>query len=215
VLLRIQQFCDATASGCSSSLKGFELLWLLYGERESTRLLWNVGRPLHNGTLSQARIPTVPVTLTSQGLKCADYEQSICQNGTVINEQCTYEFELGNQSCTDATRFRMPTRAVHCTYKYVQLGHQLPFCRKVGDFMNFQWTSSVAKNVMHWRIRTFLDVSAALLYTVHCNQANALISWKFWLYLRVCSTWSVVLTSTLKKNLYYVYETQTAGENRR
>ena len=33
----------------------------------------------------------------------------------VINEQCTYKFELGNQSRTDATRFRMLTRAVHCT----------------------------------------------------------------------------------------------------
>jgi len=28
---------------------------------------------------------------------------------------------------------------------------------------------------MHWRIRIFLDVSAALLYIVRCNQANALI----------------------------------------
>ena len=35
--------------------------------------------------------------------------------------------------------------------------------------------SPVANSVMHWRIGTFLDVSAALLYTVDCNQANALI----------------------------------------
>jgi len=94
---------------------------------------------------------------------------------TVTNEQCTYEFELGNRSCTDATSFWMLTRAVHCTYKYVQLRHWFPFCRKVAEFMNFQWTSSVANRVIHWRIRTFLDVSAALLYIVHCNQANALI----------------------------------------
>jgi len=29
----------------------------------------------------------------------------------VINEQCSYKFELGNQSCTDATRFRMLTKS--------------------------------------------------------------------------------------------------------
>jgi hypothetical protein len=33
----------------------------------------------------------------------------------------------------------------------------------------------MANSVMHWRIRTFLDMSAALLYIGHCNQANALI----------------------------------------
>ena len=104
----------------------------------------------------------------------------------VINEQCTYEFELGNQSRTDATRLRMLTWAVHCTYKYVQLRHWFPFCRKVAEFMNFQWTSSTANSVMHWRIHTFLDVSAALLYTVHCNQANALILVES-LVIRVCS----------------------------
>ena len=42
---------------------------------------------------------------------------------SVINEQCFYKFELGNQSRTDTTRFRMLTRAVHCTYKYVQHRH--------------------------------------------------------------------------------------------
>ena len=78
--------------------------------------------------------------------------------------------------------------------------------------MNFERTSSVANSLMHWRIRTFLDVSAALLYTVHCNQANALILVEILLYLRVCSMWSIVLTSTLKNNLYDVYETQTAAE---
>jgi len=95
-------------------------------------------------------------------------------NYSVINEQYTYKFELGNQSRTDATSFRVLTRAVHCTYKYVQLRYLFPFCRKVAEFMNFQWTSSMANSVMHWKIRTFLDVSAALLYIVHCNQANAL-----------------------------------------
>jgi len=69
----------------------------------------------------------------------------------------------------------MLTTAVHCTYRYVQLRHWFPFCHKVAEFMNFQSTSSVANSVMHWWIRTFLDVSAALLYTVHYNQANALI----------------------------------------
>jgi len=40
---------------------------------------------------------------------------------SVINEQYGYKFELGNQSRTDATRFRMLTKEVHCTYKYMQL----------------------------------------------------------------------------------------------
>jgi len=82
---------------------------------------------------------------------------------------------LGNQLCTDATSLRMLTTAGHCTYKYVQLRHWFPFCRKVAEFMNFQWISSMANSVMQWQIRTFLDVSAALLYTAHSNQANALI----------------------------------------
>jgi len=69
----------------------------------------------------------------------------------------------------------MLTTAVHCTYKYVHLRHWFPFCHKLAEFMNFQWTSSMANSVIHWRIRTFLGVSGALLYTVHCNQANALI----------------------------------------
>jgi len=43
------------------------------------------------------------------------------------------------------------------------------FCRKVADFMNSERTSPVANSVMHWRIFTYLDVSAALLYTIHCN----------------------------------------------
>jgi len=93
---------------------------------------------------------------------------------SVINEQCFYKFELGNQSRTDTTRFRMLTRAVHCTYKYVQHRHWFPFAVKLRSL----WTFSelpVANSVMHWRIRTFLDVSAALLYIVHCNQANVLI----------------------------------------
>jgi hypothetical protein len=47
--------------------------------------------------------------------------------GTVINEQCTYKFELGNQSRTDATRFRMliTTSALHlqicATQKFISL----------------------------------------------------------------------------------------------
>jgi len=94
---------------------------------------------------------------------------------TVINEQCIYECELGNQSCTDETRLRMLTTAMQRTYKYVQLRHRFPFCRNVAEVMNFQWTSSMANSVMHWRIHTFLDVSAALLYIVHWNYANALI----------------------------------------
>jgi len=62
-----------------------------------------------------------------------------------------------------------------CTYKYMQLRHWFPFCHKLAEFMNFQWISSMANSVMHWRICTFLDASAALLYTVHWNQANTLI----------------------------------------
>jgi len=69
----------------------------------------------------------------------------------------------------------MLTAAVHCTYRYVQLTHWFRFCLKLAEFMNFQWTSAVPNSVMHWRICTFLDVSAALLYIVHWNQANALI----------------------------------------
>jgi len=41
----------------------------------------------------------------------------------VVNEQCTYKFELGNQPRTDTTSFQMLTRAVYYTYKYVQLRH--------------------------------------------------------------------------------------------
>jgi len=39
----------------------------------------------------------------------------------VINEQCTYGFELENQSRKNAQIFWMLTSAVHCTYRYVQL----------------------------------------------------------------------------------------------
>jgi len=60
----------------------------------------------------------------------------------VINEQGTFRFELGNQSRTDATSYRMLTTAVHCTYRYVQLRRWFPFCRKVAEFMNSQLTSS-------------------------------------------------------------------------
>ena len=80
------------------------------------------------------------------------------------------------------------------------------------SFMNSERTSSVANGVIHWRICTFLDMSAALLYIVHCNQANSLILVEILLYLRVCSTWSIVLTSMPRKNLYYVYKTQTSAE---
>ena len=31
---------------------------------------------------------------------------------SVINEQCTYEFEMGNQSCTEETSLRMLTTAL-------------------------------------------------------------------------------------------------------
>jgi len=84
----------------------------------------------------------------------------------VINEQCTYRSMFGSQSHTDATVLRMLTRAVHCTYKYVQLRHWFPFCRKVAEFMNFERTSSVANSVMHWRIRTFFRcVSGPTIYS--------------------------------------------------
>jgi len=105
-----------------------------------------------------------------------------------------------------------------------------PFAVKVADFMNFERTSSVANSVMYWRIRTFLVVPAALLYTVHCNQANGVMHWRIRTFLvvpaallytvhcnqenaiilveilviRVCSTWSFILTSTVKRNLYCV-----------
>ena len=62
------------------------------------------------------------------------------------------------------------------TYKYVQARHRLPVCRKVADVMNFEQTSSVANSGTYLKICTFLDVSAALLYIVHCNQESALIS---------------------------------------
>jgi len=68
---------------------------------------------------------------------------------SVINEQFTYEFELGNQSRTDAKRLQMLTSALHCTYKCVQLRHRFPFRRKVVEFINSERTSSVANSVMH------------------------------------------------------------------
>jgi hypothetical protein len=94
--------------------------------------------------------------------------------GILINEQCTYRFELGNRSRTEATRFRLLTTAVHCTFKYVQLRHWFLFALSSGVY-ELSVNLPMANSVMHWRIRTFLDVSAALLYIGHCNQANALI----------------------------------------
>ena len=60
---------------------------------------------------------------------------------------------------------------------------------------------------MHCRIRTFLDVSAALLYIVHCNWANGLILVEIFVVLVCLLNVKIVLTFVLKKTLNCVYGT--------
>jgi len=62
------------------------------------------------------------------------------------------------------------------SYKNVQARHRLPVCRKVADVVNFEQASFVANSGIHWKLCTFLYLSASLLYIVHCNQESALIS---------------------------------------
>jgi len=80
----------------------------------------------------------------------------------IIRAQMRQDFESWQEQCTLLTNM--------CNSDI-----DLPIFRKVAESMNIQWTSPLANSVMHWRILTFLDVTAALLYTVHCTQANALI----------------------------------------
>ena len=74
--------------------------------------------------------------------------------------------------------------------------------------MNF----SVANSAMHCGIRTFLDVSAALLYTVHCNWANVLILVENLVVLVCLFNVKIVLTFAPKKIIYCVYGTQASAE---
>ena len=65
---------------------------------------------------------------------------------------------------------------------------------------------------MHCRIRTFLDVSVALLYIVHCNQANALILVEIFVVLMCLFNVKIVVTFAPKETLNYVYGTQASAK---
>ena len=65
---------------------------------------------------------------------------------------------------------------------------------------------------MHCRIRTFIDVSAALLYIVHCNYANVLILVEILVVLMCLFNVKIVLTFALMKTLNYVCGTQASAK---
>ena len=139
----------------------------------------------------------------------ATYRAMLRLLSNVIIEQCTYE--LRYQLCIDKNRFPNPDKAVHCTQKYVLLRHWLPLAVKWWSL----WTLneppsgsqfSALKNMHIFRL------SVALLYTVHCNQANAFILVEILVIstcladVRYCSDF------WLKKNLCYVRKTPTSTE---